>query len=117
MTAELEILKRARALLQPFENWTQNSLARNRSGAHVRVGSKNACQLCLIGATHRASYGLGADGIWGALDRLAEAAGSRGFEDASSFNDRQPHTPTGHAAVLALFDEAIELAEKETIDE
>lgn len=96
-SVEAENLRRARALIASEENWCINDLH--------RIGPKGQQQHCALGALEVVSnrhFGHRNSGSW-ILDELALNAGEWGV---ASFNNRR-----GHAATIALFDRAIEIAE------
>lgn len=108
MTAS-EVLRKARALIEKPENWTQGVEARNVHGEDVSVLSHEACRWSLIGAVRYVV--CSGDSYDSELSRAArqalrKAGGMALLSDAYDFNDT--HT---HAEVLSLFDRAIAAAE------
>jgi len=109
MSAEAAVvLRKARALLEKPEHWTQGMMARGKSGRRIFYGSRSAVCWCADGAIWRAANGsLISRKGWvanAAEQYLSAATGRR----VSAFNDAPERT---HAEVLAAFDRAIALAE------
>ncbi len=116
----LEILRGARALLADEARWTRGVVARNVDGDDVPYSESQAVCWCAVGAIFRSSDDRSSR--WPsdreyAAGKLFAAAAHIGFDDFSSlfdhigrWNDRPERT---HAEVIAAFDRAIELAEKE----
>jgi hypothetical protein len=90
----VEVLQKARALIEKPENWTQGEF-KTTDGRFCSVGALNeACPGC--------------NDVWErAYDPLQSVAGGG---SVSAFNDT--HT---HAEVLAAFDKAIELAKSSPV--
>lgn len=104
MSAEtVEVLRRARALIADPEHWCTGDWARDAAliGAHPK--DANACRWCASGALMAAS-----DQPDGAGWVLTAAAHSLYAAEVIAVND-----DLGHAAVLAMYDRAIALAESE----
>lgn len=95
-----KVLKRAKALIKSARNWTTGTFARNEDGQAVSVKDVAACQFCAIGAVR-----------YICLDKSYLAYKVEDFLEyishdmVANINDRQ-----GHAAVMDLFDKAIELS-------
>jgi hypothetical protein len=113
----LTVLALARDLLAEEARWVKAHHAVDRRGDRTDPCGRRAVRWCADGALMRAAAGAGrrlapdSDAHWKLVQRvyeeayaLLEAAGARW--GIPRFND-QPTTP--HAAVLALFDRAIEL--------
>jgi hypothetical protein len=100
--ADADILRAARKRIEDPAHWTKGTFARDSDGFAVKVESPRAVCFCAIGAVY-AAFGKG--DIVGARDYLDGAAGMRVVVD---INDHGTH-----ADVLALFDRAIALAERE----
>lgn len=104
----VEILRAARERISDPERWTTEAYARDRDGSGTEPQQADAVCWCAVGA-FLAEQGLaprvGDDPHRSnpVLDLLIEAAGHR---PVAAVNDKD-----GHAAVLALYDRAIELAE------
>jgi hypothetical protein len=96
----LEILQKARALLEQPEGWTRGVLARDSLGRSAPVTSDDACSFCMNGAIIRAAGGFG-DAAWLRACRAVEKAAGG---DNIGFNDNPRRK---HADVLAAFDRAI----------
>lgn len=92
-----EILRKAKALIDTPEKWTQKVYARDSNDNDVSYAANSACKFCSLGALHRTS-----DNLYLAMDYLGKRFGT--FID--NYNDT--HT---HAEVMAKWDEAIALAE------
>ena len=110
MSAELEILKETRRLLDE-KGWTQGAYARDNRGSCVEVESPAASCFCLSGALRRAHANLGYDSFSSyaanaATLYLAEAGAGRSIP---AWNDAPSRTKDD---VLKLVDRAITEAEK-----
>ena len=91
-----QVLEEARGLVEERQDWAQ--------GAYVTLGGR----YCAIGAVLTAGRCLGDRAAErAARDLLADAVARRGFPDVETMNDR-----SSHAAVLAVFDEAIAAARR-----
>ena len=111
MTAS-EVLRKARALIEKPENWTQGAYARGIDDAGKSI--KDACSLCAVGAVYAITDDLKAGGekvfqrvlywLGSALARPGEPP--LDSADVIAFNDTRTH-----AEVLSLFDRAIAAAE------
>lgn len=103
-----EALKAAKAVIANPENWTQGTYYRREDGSPTDIRSL-ACKFCSYGAMRVANemdsdrYLLGQEYIYRALIVI----GKEKFT-LDTFNDNHSHKD-----VMALFDKAIELAEKE----
>lgn len=92
-----EILRKAKALIDTPEKWTQKAIARESLGIVVKFDAHNATRLDSLGALARVDfYNVGKP-----IGYLNQAMGN-----IVTFNDT--HT---HAEVMAKWDEAIALAE------
>lgn len=89
------LLQEARALIEDPKNWTQGTY-RSFRGRYCAVGALRAVARRLSGPVP----------AWSAHELLINIARSRGFASVEAMNDR-----SSHAAVLALFDETIALAQ------
>jgi hypothetical protein len=101
-TKVIETLKAARELISVPERWTQHDYARDRDGYYVAANDKAAVCWCSLGALLKASEGGGKYSA--AKNALSTAIKGSVVE----FNDTHKHPE-----ILAAFDKAIELAEKE----
>lgn len=99
MKTEVEKLKAARALIE--KGWTQKWFARDAAGDVCNSSSPNAVCWCVIGACH-------ATGI--PDDTIAYMARTQKIAYLPRWNDAPDRT---QAEVLALFDKAIALAERD----
>lgn len=93
-------LRAARALIEDPERWTTGVLARSAKGRSVSPYGRAAVAWCAFGAADRVR--LGSPHY---LHRAVTTWSCNGLGDV---NDR-----LGHAAVLQVYDRAIELAEAE----
>ena len=101
--ARLLILQRARALIEDEQHWCPGDLARDSTGFSVSPTDSNAAQRCALGAILAAAYQF-----TGNLDRAQEIAmvAMRPVIGATSLT--HVNDVEGHAAILNLFDLAIE---------
>ena len=122
MTAA-ELLRNARALLADEAHWTRGAAARDRDGNKVGATDARACCWCALGAFERVAQDSaeprGDLVALDALDALEQAADAIVRNDMDNpflqggvvyINDCYPH---GHADVLALYDDAVALCEKQ----
>ncbi len=103
-----DILRQARALIEPEGAWTQGEFARGDGGYCVLWDGDSARQWCALGAIKRAAgqHGPMRD-AWEAINAVCVTE----FDDELiDWNDRPERT---QADVLALYDRAIALAEQE----
>jgi hypothetical protein len=99
---KLQIIERAKKLIQDERHWCRGYLAADASGRSTDPTSSEAIRRCALGALIAAEYQLTNNTLW--AQELAENA-LRPLYGANTLvltNDHQ-----GHAAVLALFDEAM----------
>ena len=99
---QLEIVERARVLIEDKEHWCRNHIASDANGASVFPTCVNAVRRCGLGALIAAAYELTGD--HDAADRLAYDAlrPHCGSSTLIHTNDMR-----GHTAVLELFDKVI----------
>lgn len=108
-----EILRAARKRIEDPERWTTEQYARTESGASADPNEESACKWCAKGAIC-AELGvsdplpLESPLLW-FLRKAASVKYGSTCGDVVTINDTR-----GHAAVLALYDRAIELAEAES---
>ena len=112
----VEILAKARSILDKPENWTRHVMARNKDGVEGQFEQPSARKFCIAGAVYRATNDIGdcdttyraAAMSWldTALHERSERTGFR-FADVVTFNDYAFRT---HKDVVELFDRALELA-------
>lgn len=102
MTAS-EVLRKARALIDKPESWTQGAYARTADGKDLPPKDEQACAWCILGAVHQVADGGGVS--VDAIETLVKALPTA-TAHLPNFNDT--HT---HAEVLSLFDRAIAAAE------
>jgi hypothetical protein len=99
---KLQIVERARALIADEHHWSRGDLARDANGVGVCPTSDMAMKRCGLGALIMAAYQITNDHR-GAYDLAIKAMRPlHGSATLVNVNDVR-----GHAAVLALFDEAI----------
>jgi len=103
MTA-LELLREAKRLIEE-KGWTQGDFARNSRGNGVSVVSRTATCFCAFGALQANAVGHAASYI-AACDILEACLPEK---SVVSYND---HPTTTKADILALYDRAIERAER-----
>lgn len=112
MSAAADLLRRARERIATPERWTKGAFARDPADGYDR-GDRGALDpdscLCANGSLFAAHGDVGPP-PYGVSQTLTRAARGRGFETVSKFNDAPETT---HADVMALFDDAIALAESE----
>ena len=108
-TVQKQVLINARALIADPEHWTTGALACAADGHQVEWHDHSATKWCAMGAIYRAAYNLVGD------PREATRIGNevaksvcpmRWFRGSlHTINDAR-----GHAAVLAVFDKALQAA-------
>lgn len=96
----VDILKRARALIEEPEHWCQGSTALDFELHPVLPTGPTACRWCLYGALCNVGGGTYPNAVADLLTRT-----TRTKYWATQFNDK-----VGHLAVLAALDRAIALA-------
>lgn len=109
MTKELQAIARARNLISDPDKWCQGAQARASDGFETPALNPDACSWCAWGALISAAYDLTGHPRDATL--LANNAACLLHEDIVDFgitvlfskNDNE-----GHAAVLALFDKALQ---------
>jgi hypothetical protein len=107
-TVHKQVLINARALIADPARWTQRMYASTASGQKVAWYDPSAAKWCAVGALYRAAYDLLGDAK--EATRIGNAAAKcirprcRFRGGLPAMNDTQ-----GHAAVLAAFDEALEV--------
>ena len=99
---KIQIVERARALIADEEHWCRGELARDARGMGVCPLSDSAVKRCALGALIAAAYEI-TSGHRAAYDLAIRAMQPLfGIATLVKANDL-----SGHAAVLALFDEVI----------
>jgi hypothetical protein len=93
-----ETLEQARALISDESRWTTGANARTQTGVLIKARSEGAKRWCASGAL----YAVG-DPTCEARVLLAQAANDLFGDSPTLVNDYR-----GHAAVLAMYDIAIE---------
>lgn len=109
----LDVLRKARALIEDEGHWCRGTSAQDKAGRLVDVLSPSAARWCALGALDRAARMPGTAGHRRALLALTNAVGALfptmgGFTGINSVNDT-----LGHAAALELYDAAIAALEEE----
>jgi hypothetical protein len=108
-TVQKQVLINARALIADPAHWTRGVLACNANGRKVQWHDQSATKWCAMGAIYRAAYDIVRDPQEATRigNELAKnACPNRWFRGGlPSINDRR-----GHAAVLKLFDKALQAA-------
>jgi hypothetical protein len=99
---KIQIVERARALIADEQHWCQRNLANDMNGVPTFPSSPRAVKWCGLGALIAAAYQLTND--FDAADQLGHEALSPRYRAATLM---QINDISGHAAVLALFDEVI----------
>jgi len=102
----LQVLRKARKLIETPERWTKGDAAKDRDGVPVGMKSRAAVCFCAAGAIARASGGWNG-GYHNARAALEVAIGGA----IAEWNDAPRRT---HAQVLRAFDKAITSLEKPT---
>jgi hypothetical protein len=99
---KIQIVERARALIANEQHWCRRHLAEDVNGVSVSPTFAGAVKRCALGAVIAAAYQLTND--FDAAHQLGhEALGPR----YRATTLMQINDISGHAAVLALFDEVI----------
>ncbi len=99
---KLQLIEKARELIADEENWCRGYLAIDRNGFLTDPSSSEARKRCALGALIAAAHQFTSNTRWAnelACNALRPVYGSNTVVLA---NDHK-----GHAAVLALFDEAL----------
>ena len=100
--SKLQIVENARALIQEEQHWCRGMLARDAGGLSVDPTYSRATQRCALGALVSAAFHLTND-HWQAYDLAMSALRPTcGSATLVRVNDMR-----GHAAVLALLDDAL----------
>lgn len=101
---QVELLKKARALIAEPENWIQRNMAQDRNGHVVSYKDRAACRFCAAGAIARAVDGFLDDPNFHELAAvLANCVG----ENMVTYNAYH-----SHSEVLAMFDAGIKYLEE-----
>jgi hypothetical protein len=99
---KLQIVEKARTLIQEEQHWCRGMLARDADGLSVDPTYLRATQRCALGALVSAAFQLTND-HWQAYDLAMSALRPTcGSATLVRVNDMR-----GHAAVLALLDDAL----------
>ena len=108
-TVQKQVLINARALIADPEHWTSGKLACTADGHQVAWYDRLASKWCALGAIYRAAYDLVGDQKQAMRigDELAVS-----IRPGSWFRGTLPaiNDARGHAAVLAVFDKALQAA-------
>src|SRR5262245_19503208 len=98
----IQILERARSLIEDERHWCPGDLARDATGYSVSPIDGSAAQLCALGALVAAAHEFTSDAV---LAHHLAATAMRPLVGATSLT--YINDVAGHAAVLGLFDLAI----------
>jgi hypothetical protein len=108
-TLQKQVLINARALITDRRHWTRGVLARTANDCNVEWHDKSATKWCAMGAIYRAAYDLVGDPLQATRigNEVAKSISPPRWFRASlpAMNDWR-----GHAAVLAVFDKALQAA-------
>jgi hypothetical protein len=110
-TVQTQVLINARALIAEPAHWTRATLARTADDRRVGWDDPSASKWCALGAIYRAGHDLlgDVDEATRIGKEVAQSICPPGSsllrEDLATVNDRR-----GHAAVLGVFDKALEAA-------
>jgi hypothetical protein len=99
---KVQIVERARALIENERHWCRNELAREANGRSMDPTDRSVVRRCGLGALMAAAYEITSDHRRTqdlAINALRPTCGS---STLVNINDMR-----GHAAVLALFDEVL----------
>lgn len=96
MSAALERLIFARAIIENIDHWCQGNSARNAAGSPTNPEFADACQFCAVGACIAARAPV----------TPLQAVVPDGFGSVQELNDRCSPA-TSHRRVLEVFDAAI----------
>jgi len=100
--ARLQILERARTLIEDERHWCPGDLARDARGFSISPTDSNAEQRCALGALLAAAHQLTGDFHSAQKAAMIAMRPVIGATSLTYINDT-----AGHAAILALFDLAI----------
>ena len=103
MATTLQILRKARKLIEKPERWCKGDAAKDRAGENEDVMSRKAAAFCMAGAVVRASGGWCRE-YYTARDHVEAVIGSHALDALAEWNDAPRRT---HAQVLRAFDKAI----------
>jgi hypothetical protein len=99
---KLQIVERARALIADEQHWCRRHLGEDVNGVAVSATSANAVKRCVLGALIAAAYQLTHD--FDEAHQLGQEALRPVYGPSTII---YANDTSGHAAVLALFDEVI----------
>jgi hypothetical protein len=99
---KVQIVERARALIADESHWCRGELARDSNGMGVCAMSEGAVKRCGLGALIMAAYQITSDRQEAVGLAIKAMRPLHGSATLMQINDT-----SGHAAVLALFDEVI----------
>lgn len=111
-------LKAAKALIADMSNWTQGTYCRQSDGSACQSHPQDATQFCAVGALWMV---LGSkEGFYPMVYRSENTVAGRLLNYASKIGTSYTHPHPvkvndnlGHAAVMQMYDVAIEKAERE----
>jgi hypothetical protein len=99
---KVQIIKRARALIEDERHWCRNELARDANGRSLDPTDRSAARRCGLGALIAAAYEITNDHRCAQELAIGALRLTCGSSTLVNVNDTR-----GHAAVLALFDEVL----------
>lgn len=102
MPLNLQILQKARDLIEDERHWCRGELARDTNGLSVCPTDERATRRCGLGALIAAAQQITGDAHLAHDLALRAIRGTHGSATLVNVNDVR-----GHAAVLALLDDAI----------
>ncbi len=105
----VEVLKKAKSLIDSREKWTKGAYARTAEGRTVGAGQPDAACFCSTGAVSRACFELKRSGYIACVHLLGEEA--RPFYHMSDIVGYNDDPATTHGMVMEVFDKAIAKAE------
>ena len=114
MNEVVDLLNKARKLIETPDRWCQGDFARDEKGESVITVSPEACKWCMIGALEKAADTLSLDSSLAYSDAREFLSVAVGESILSWWNDIEGRT---HTEVLQAFDRAIKLAQGKTDDE
>lgn len=114
---EVEILKAARSLIEDQNCWATGKLARDAAGLGCDVYSDSACQFCALGALERIqlmTHTWRGDGfLYKSAIKLLIDRDVLGWRLSCKASPAYVNDVLGHAAVMEMYDRAIEMAQQE----
>ena len=112
MSAAVDMLSDAQELIRDPQNWCQFAEARNADGREVQFDYKSACQWCAFGATDFAGRGHADETALRAMRALRDASDPWFDTFPEGVSPEAVNDNCGHAAVMEMFDRAIQIAKE-----